>query len=316
MRLKTVRALTTVALVLNFSFASALSQTALTAQTAQTVTPSWSPPAPRNAKTPFAAKPVRGHDIFRGDANLWLAQAIETQEGGIFDPINDKEITDYVSAVGRHVAKYSAAPQKEFQFIVTSDWSATAMTAGGGKIYISCGMLEQLESEDELAAILSHEIAHDAFHHAARAVTRQMFWLTGTRKIKTAAEAEAALKELNEQLDENQFAALTDRLLGFARIDELEADRAGFYNTYQAGYNPHALASSLKSLEQMRTENSEERTWQLKLFLLLFASHPPTAQRTFALAWESNFVKMPAKNARYSSAAFDAMKQRIKALAE
>jgi predicted Zn-dependent protease len=310
MRLKIRKTMTAVAMVLSFWFSSALSQRA------QTAASNWLPPTPRDAKTPLAPKPVPGHDTFRGDANLWLAQAIEKLEGGVFDPIEDKEITGYVSAVGRHLTKYSVNPQKELQLIVTTDWSANAMTAGGGKIYISCGMLEQLESEDELAAILSHEIAHDAFHHAARMVTRQMFWLTGTRQIRTAAEAEAALKELNEQLDDNQLAAATDRLLGFARIDELEADRAAFYNTYKAGYNPHALASSLRRLEQTEAENCEERTWHFKLFLALFGSHPPTSQRILALKWEANFVKMPEKNVRYSSAAFDAMKQRIKALAK
>jgi hypothetical protein len=49
-----------------------------------------------------------------------------------------------------------------------------------------------------------------------------------------------------------------------------------------------------------------------QFFVLLFGSHPPTEQRSMALSWESNFVKMPAKDSRYSSSAFDAMKRRIK----
>jgi hypothetical protein len=44
---------------------------------------------------------------------------------------------------------------------------------------------------------------------------------------------------------------------------------------------------------------------------LLFSNHPPSAQRTLALSWESNFVKMPAKESRYQSTAFDVMKLRI-----
>jgi beta-barrel assembly-enhancing protease len=213
--------------------------------------------------------------------------------------------------VGDYVAKYSDASNKKYQFIVTADREADAMTAGGGRVYISLGMLELIENEDELAAVLAHEIAHDVFHHAARMVTRQMFWLTETRKIRTPEEAEAALAELNEQLDFP--VALGERLLGFARFDELEADRAAFYNIYKAGYNPEALTTSLRRLQRQKDENGET-DGKTKLFLLLFGSHPPTDQRTFALSWESNFVKMPPRNSFHSSAAFDQLKRQVKAI--
>ncbi|HEY8204941.1 MAG TPA: M48 family metalloprotease [Pyrinomonadaceae bacterium] len=279
------------------------------------VTTIWTPPSSREAKTPFAPKPLPVHNIFKRDADVWLADAIEKLECGISDPLQDKPLTDYVSMVGDHVAKYSAAPNTKYQFIVTKDADADAMTAGGGRIYISLGMLVLIENEDELAAILAHEIAHDAFHHAARMVTRQMFWLTEIKKIQTPEDAEAALAELNDELNNNLFAALGDRLLGFARFDELEADRAAFYAIYKAGYNPYALTTSLKKLQRQDNEPTDSDR-PSKLFLLLFGSHPPTGQRTFALSWESNFVKMPPKNSFQNSAAFDDMKQHVAALAQ
>ena len=278
-----------------------------------TRTPGWTPPTPRTASTPFAPKPVPVHNIFKTEADVWLADAIEKLEQDIGDPLQDKPITDYVSMVGDHLAKYSVAPNKKYQFIVTRDTDTRAMTPGGGRVYISLGMLELLENEDELAAILAHEIGHDAFHHAARMVTRQMFWLTEIKKIRTPADAETALAELNEKLD--LFTAVGDRLLGFDRFDELEADRAAFYNIYEAGYNPDALTTSLKRLQRNRDENNDAGR-ATKLFLVLFGSHPPTDQRTFALSWESNFVKMPPKNSLCSSAAFDEMKRRVATLAK
>ena len=271
--------------------------------------PGWTPPASRTGTGPFAPKPLPIHNIFKGDADRWLAEAIEKLEGQIADPLRDKLIEDYVSMVGENVAKYSVAPTKKYQFIVTYDPTADAMTPGGGRIYISLGMLELIENEDELAGILAHEIGHDAFHHAARTVTRQMFWLTGTKTIRSAQDAEDALAKLNEKITFR--VGLGERLLGFARFDELEADRAAFYNVYKAGYNPHALATSLKRLQRQKDQSDEDEK-KLKLFLLLFGSHPPTGQRTSALTWESNFVKMPAENSFHVSAAFEAMKQRVK----
>ena len=278
-------------------------------------TPVWTPPPSRTAKTPFAPKPLPAHNIFKGEAEVWLAEAIETLEcGGPYDAIKDKAISDYVSEIGKHLGKYYAAPTKQYTFVVTDDPDPSAMSPGGGRIYISYGMLELLESEDEVAAVLAHEIGHDAFYHAARTVTRQMFWLTETREILTPKDAEYALSELNEWL-ENPLIAMGDRLLGFDRFDELEADRAAFYNIYKAGYNPHAMTSMLKRLDK-HVEQHRPSDAPTKLFLLLFGKHPPLGQRTFALEWESNFVKMPPENSLQRSTAFEETKRRAAALAK
>ena len=276
----------------------------------------WTPPPSRNAKTPFAPKPFAGDNIFKGEGEVWLADAVE-KLGGPFECINEKAIVEYVTQVGNNVAAYSTAPKKQYRFIVTDEWRPDAMTAGGGRIYISQGMLLKLESEDELAAVLAHEIAHDAFAHAAKTVTRQMFWLTRTRKVNTSAAAEAALSKLFSEYEKKPLANITETVLGFSRFDELEADRAAFYNTYKAGYNPHALTTILKRLAREEEDDlgtSEYRKQQV--LLLLFGSHPPTAQRSLALSWESNFVKMPARNSHIASAAFTDMKSRITALWE
>lgn len=139
-----------------------------------------------------------------------------------------------------------------------------------------------------------------------------MFWMTGTRKVKTPAEVEAALTKLFAEYEKKPVAAIGEDLLGFARFDELEADRAAFYNAYKAGYNPYALAAVLKRMARKEKEEIGKDQYRKSQFLiLLFGTHPPTAQRSMALSWESNFVKMPAKNSRYASAAFDAMKLNI-----
>jgi predicted Zn-dependent protease len=172
-------------------------------------------------------------------------------------------------------------------------------------------MLERCKSEDELAGVLAHEIAHDAFGHAARTVTRQMFWMTKVKKINSPAEVEAALQRLLAEYEKKPIAALGESLLGFARFDELEADRAAFYNTYKAGYNPAALAALLKRVDREdKDESRSEYHWR-QVLMFLFGSHPPTPQRSLAMEWESNFVIMPPRDAYWKSAAFDDMKAQI-----
>ena len=279
------------------------------------VKPAWTPPPSRTAKTPFAPKPFSGHNIFKGEAEVWLADAIAHSANDIVTPLDNKAVSEYVTQVGNNLVSYSTASQKHYEFIVTGASLPDAFTAGGGRIFISLGMLSKVESEDELAGVLAHEIGHDAFGHTSRTISRQMFWLTGTKKFNSAAEVSEALEKLLHEFKKQPLNELGETLLGFSRFDELEADRAAFYNTYRAGYNPCALATVLKRMA--RDEKAEMGTGSYntdQLLMLLLSTHPPTAQRSMALSWESNWVKMPPEKSRYVSFAFDEMKANVKAL--
>ncbi|HEU4433132.1 MAG TPA: M48 family metalloprotease [Pyrinomonadaceae bacterium] len=277
----------------------------------------WTPPAARTSKTIFAPKPLGGDNIFKGEAEVWLANSIEEFEGGNWvKRLDDAAIAEYVTKVGNYVATHSVAPAKHYEFIVTQVLESDAMTAGGGRIYISRGMLEETQNEDELAGILAHEIAHDAFAHAGKAVTRQMFWLTGTRKVKTSADVRDAMNKLLTELEKKPLATITEIVLGFSRFDELEADRAAFYNTYKAGYNPRGMMGPLTRLAARDKKMMGDDYLAGQLLTLLFGSHPPTEQRSLAFSWESNFVKAPKKDSHHTSPAFDEMKSHLAALSK
>lgn len=269
----------------------------------------WIPPAPREkAKTPFAPKPSGGDNIFKGDAESWLADAIVKVEAGALKPVENKFVADYVAQLGKRLAAYSVAPSRQYQFVVLDDDEVNAMSIGGGRIYVNLGMLKAVESEDELACVIAHEIGHDTFGHAPKTVTRQLFWMTGVRRVRSYEEVESALKNLLAAYEKNSLAAVGENLLGFSRFNELEADRAAFYDAYKTGYNPNSMETVFKRFE--REEKAEAgKDYAVSQFMtLLFGSHPPTPQRETALSWESNFVKMPPKDERHKSAAFDAMK--------
>lgn len=273
--------------------------------------PAWTPPPARKGKAWFAPKPTNGHNIFQGPADAWLTEVLE-DSSSLGTPLDDQATNDYVAQVGTYLAAHSVKPERKYRFIVTDDEEPNAFTIGGGRIYITRGLLSLLESEDELAGVLAHEIGHDAFSHIPKTLSRQMFWLTHTKKVQSRAEIETALTRLYDEYAKNSFAALGENLLGFARFDELEADRAAFHNTYRAGYNPVALAAALKHLARHSEQTVGRKEYRREEFYALFlGTHPPSSQRTLALAWESNFVKMPDKKAAYANPAFAAMKQRL-----
>lgn len=265
----------------------------------------WTPPKPRTNKTPFAPKPFAGNNIFKGEAETWLAETISK---GFRGQVENKFLTDYVTRVGNHLAANSVAPNRAYKFVVIEDEDDDAMSVGGGFIYITTGMLKTVESEDELAGVLAHEIGHDAFGHTPKTITRQLFWMTGIKQVKTRADVEDALEKLFVEFARNYLEALGESLLGFSRFNELEADRAAFYNVYKAGYNPSAVNAFMKRMAQKDKRKLGKEYNRRQLLAFLFGSHPPRAQRITALSWESNFVKMPDKDARYQSSAFVRMK--------
>jgi len=277
--------------------------------------PAWMAPEPRTkALTLFAPKPITGDNIFKGEAEGWLADAIINLEIGRLTPIRDRAVLDYIEQLGQHLVKYSTVPNKAFHFVVIDSEEENAFNIGAGRVYIDLGMLRSVKTEDELISIIAHEIGHDAFNHAPKTVTRQMFWMTGVRKVRTAAETQTALGDLNNAYSNNDAAMVGERLLGWSRANELEADRAGFYNTFKAGYNPEAMKNVFEHFVA-ETKRAEGDSYNDRYFFdLMFGSHPPSSQRVTALKWESNWIKMPAKGSMHKSAAFDAMKMRIKAL--
>ena len=281
---------------------------------AQATNPTWKPPAPRKSLTPFAPKPLGGSNIFKGEKEVWLSDALEELEGGVFNEIKDQQVSAYVAQVGANLIRYSAKADPTYTFTVTTDETPDAMTTGAGRIYISIGLLRLLQTEDQLAGIIAHEITHVVFSHIPKTFTRQLFWMTGTKKVSSPVEVRNKLEQLLAEYDKNRAAAAGERLLGFSRFDELEADRGAFYITYKAGYNPMGLSSALKEYErdQKKDVDKSEYRWG-QLYRLLLGNHPPTAQRSLALSFETNFVKMPPENSFYPSPAFDEMKRRLAA---
>jgi predicted Zn-dependent protease len=250
---------------------------------AQTAFPTWHPPDERKSLTLLAPKPIGGNNIFKGEKEVWLSDALEELEGGVFDEIDDKQISEYVSRLGTYLGLHSAKSKRTYTFVVTSSSTPDAMTSGAGRVYITEGMLRLVNSEDELAGIIAHEISHDVFAHIPKTITRQLFWMNHTKKVVSPVDVRNQLERLVQEYGEQPVAAIGEQLLGFSRFGELEADRSAFYVTYKAGYNPISLSTVLKRYDKQLREESDTSSLALRLYQLTLGSHPPVPQRSFAL---------------------------------
>ena len=230
----------------------------------------------------------------------------QQMQGGVY--IIDPELQAYVSDVGARLAAVSDR-SLPYEFVVLNSGVPNAWALPGGKIAVNRGLLTELQSEAELAAVLGHEITHAAARHGAQARERGM--------IAQGALLAAALAVGESEYSDYTRLAIGTAALGaqlvtqkYGRDAERESDRYGMVYMQRAGYDPKAaidLQQTFVRLSERRTEHWLEG---------LFASHPPSVERVSnnrAFAAELG-VGGDFGRARYQ-AAIAALKRRLPAYA-
>lgn len=179
----------------------------------------------------------------------------------------DEELTAYVQGVGQRLAAVSDR-KLPYEFVVLNNSVPNAWALPGGKIAVNRGLLVELKSEAELAAVLGHEIVHAAARHGAQSMERGML-LQGA--LIVGAVAAQGTDYADYVVGGAQLGAqlLTQR---YGREAERESDAYGIRYMARAGYDPSAAIS----LQETFVRLSEGRDAWLDG---LFASHPPSLER-------------------------------------
>jgi len=183
---------------------------------------------------------------------------------------------DYVGNVGEKVALNVKRQGIPYTFCVQEDnFFVNAYALPGGYVVIGRGLLALLESEDELAFILGHEIAHVDDRHAIERVQYQL----ASRKLGLEG-----LYELGQPAQVLYEA-------GYSKEQELEADRDGLELAYEAGYSPRGALNVMQRFERMDREMKRATGSPIEEFANVplqslqeyFRSHPPAVERFLAL---------------------------------
>jgi predicted Zn-dependent protease len=194
---------------------------------------------------------------------------MQQAEGGVYD--TDPQLTAYVKEVGNKLAAVSDRPLP-YEFVVLNNSVPNAWALPGGKIAINRGLLTELDSEAELAAVLGHEIVHAAAKHSAQQMSRGVL-------LQSAVLATAMVTGDNNF---GQFAvgsaAVGAQLLNstYGRSAELESDKYGMTYMSRAGYDPAGAVTLQETF--VRLSEGQESDWLTGLF----ASHPPSRARVTA----------------------------------
>ena len=85
-----------------------------------------------------------------------------------FPLIRDPVVQHYINSIGRRIIARLDQQEFPYQFAVVQDRNLNAFSVPGGYIYLHSGLILRVDSEDELAGVLGHEIAHVQGHHMLR----------------------------------------------------------------------------------------------------------------------------------------------------
>ena len=185
-----------------------------------------------------------------------------------------ESLNAYLNTMGQALAQFSGRPETfgGYHFLMLDSDDINAFAAPGGLILATRGLLKCCKTEDELAAVLAHEIGHVEKLHGLRAIRTGRLNSALTILAVEAGKnlAGEQLAEVTQAFDEsiNDIAG-TLMNSGYSRKLEYEADAAAVAILKQAGYQPGALVAMLENMAKNWDSSRKD----------FAATHPPPADR-------------------------------------
>lgn len=206
------------------------------------------------------------------DEERAMGQGVAATLLGASKPLADPAVQRYVNRVGLWVALQGSRPNLPWRFAVLDNSNVNAFATPGGYVFITRGLLDQLQTEAELAGVLGHEIAHVERKHHLKAMQKDAGMKLVGRGAQYLLNRSGVAESANTQYL-NQVAGVARNLYsrGLDKADEYDADQLGAILAARAGYDPYGLAQVLQTLDGLNASSSQ--------ITLLFKTHPPPADR-------------------------------------
>jgi predicted Zn-dependent protease len=193
-----------------------------------------------------------------------VAVQIVSKYGGL---VREEDITRRVNLIGKSLAYYSDRPELTYRFGVLNSASVNAFSAPGGYIFITRGLYDMAQNDDQLAGVLAHEITHVTRKHALKIIERGEFFsgIAGLASDAGTAAGKPDLTRYSQGVDQ-----ITKTLFekGFDPQTEYDADQGAFNLASMVGYAPDGLEQCLRTLQSQEAPG-----------VTVFPTHPPLKKR-------------------------------------
>lgn len=213
------------------------------------------------------------------EQEYYIGRAVGASVVSKYKVYDNDRATEYVNLLGQTLAQASTRPETfgGWHFLVLETDEINAFAAPGGFIFVSRGMLRLCRTEDDLAAVLAHEVAHVELQHAMRAIKGSRITSAVTILALEGAKNYSGgdFAELTGAF-EGSITDITGTLMnsGYARKQERQADEVAVRILKAVGYDPRALAAVLTRMESKLKPGGHD----------FAATHPPPEARIKDLA--------------------------------
>lgn len=234
------------------------------------------------------------------DEEYYIGRAVAARMTATYPLYKNSRLTEYLNQIGQTLALHSEKPTTfgGYHFAILDTPEINAFACPGGIILITRGMLESVKSEEELAAVLAHEIGH-IIHRDGIAAISSSRWSEALLVIGSSAAKEFGPKDTAKlvSLFEGSIDDVVKTLVvnGYGRDQELAADAAALKYLAAAGYDPKGLTGYLKRLEQAGQGSKGG----------ILTTHPGTDDRLEKVADagvpEADTASVPARSKRFAA---------------
>ena len=176
--------------------------------------------------------------------------------------LEDPLLDDWLQSMGNRLGSSSDRPEQPYTFFMLKDRQINAFATLGGYIGMNAGLVLTARREDEVAAVLAHEVAHVTLQHVLRGVERaqrdQVPILLGMLAAIVAAQAAGGSSsgEASEAAIASAMALIQQNQINYTRSNESEADRLGIRTLSRSGYDVDAMADFFERMSFAMRGNS------------------------------------------------------------
>ncbi|MBI5641289.1 MAG: M48 family metalloprotease [Nitrospirae bacterium] len=191
-----------------------------------------------------ASRPITDEEEY------YIGRAVAARILSSFSLSKNRKLSEYVNHVGLSISLHSEKPHTHggYHFAILESTEMNAFACPGGTIFVTKGMVNAAKSEDELAAVLAHEIAH-VNHRDGISAIKKSRWTEALTIIGTKAAREYGSQGLSQltTIFEGSIDDIVKTLVvnGYGRSQEYDADKTALDYLSKAGYDPSALKAFL-----------------------------------------------------------------------
>jgi len=187
------------------------------------------------------------------------AAAIESTYGVNNDPL----LVEWLDDMGQTMVSFSTRQHIPYSFKILETDMVNAFAGPWGHVYVTEGLLEFADSEEEVATVVGHEIGHVVNRDIIKSFKKNILFGIGVSVISDKSETLGTIAGIGTGL----------LSLRYSRKDEYDADDSGRFLSYRAGYNP---GSQVHFLQHLMDEKGRRSPSYIEVLL---STHPPTDRR-------------------------------------